>query len=459
VNSVQSGEKYNVYGSNTLGSIGTLLGSANRTVGNTPFAIPSYPTYRYVSVRATYGDVLITSVSATLRSGCIITIAPPPTTPCAIAGTLAFSGNSATSGSAGNIRPFSLNGVNVHVSAFSRNRTGGAWATAYLGLYSGGLGVTDTSEGDGSSDRHKVDNIGGRDNYVVLEFSQPVVLDRAYLDIVGADSDMTVWIGTKTDPYNNHQTLSDVLLSGFYTEDNSTAEVTPGSRWADLNVNQKSGNIIVIAALTTDKSPEDAFKISKLDLGCPPPPICSAGTFAFSGNTATSGTAGNIRTFAVNGVTAKASAFSRADSGGAWTAAYLGLYSGGLGVTDTSEGDGSSNRHKIDNGGGRNNYVLLEFSSPIVVDQTYLDIIGADSDMSAWIGMRDDPINNHLTLSDAVLTSLGAREDNTTTNNLPRWANINAGNKVGNVIVISALVGDPKYDDAFKLSKLAFVCK
>ena len=417
VNSVQAGEKYNLYGSNTLGSIGTLLGAANRTLGNTPFAITGFPTYRYVSVRATYADVLLSSVSFTLPAGCIITIAPPPPPACAVAGTLSFSGNSATSGTAGNIRTFSLNSVNVHASAFSRTRSGGTWNTAYLGLYSGGLGVTDSSEGDGSSDRHKIDNIGGRDNYVVLEFSQPVVVDRAFLDMVGADSDMSVWIGTKTDPYNNHQTLSDALLSGFYTEENSTADITPGSRWADLNVNQKSGNIVIIAALTSDQTPEDAFKLSKLDLGCPPPPFCTAGTFAFSGNTATSGTAGNIRTFAVNGVTVKASAFSRTDSGGAWAPAYLGLYSGGLGVTDTSEGDGSNNTHKVDNIGGRNNYVLFEFSAPVVVDQAFLDIIGADSDMSAWIGTKTDPINNHLTLSDALLSSLGAREDNTTTSN------------------------------------------
>lgn len=458
VNSVQSGEKYNVYGSNTLGSIGTLLAS-NQTAGNTPFAIPGYPTYRYVSVRATYGDVLITSVNATLPSGCIITIAPAPFTPCTAAGTLSFSGNSATSGSAGNIRTFSLNSTNVHVSAFSRTRSSGAWNKAYVGAYSGGLGVTDTSEGDGSSNRHKVDNIGGRDNYVVFEFSQPVVLDRAFLDVVGADSDVSVWIGTKTDPYNNHQTLSDALLNGFSYEENSTADITPGSRWADLNMSQKSGNIVVIAALVTDGSPEDSFKISKLDLGCPPPPVCTASTFSFSNNTATSGTAGNTRTFVVNGVTVKASAFSRTDSNGAWATAYLGLYSGGLGVTDTSEGDGSNNRHKVDNIGGRNNYVLFEFSSPVVVDKAFLDIIGDDSDISVWVGTKPDPINNHLTLSDALLSSLGAREDNLTTSTASRWADINAGNVAGNVLVISALVGDTSPEDSFKISKLYTICK
>jgi hypothetical protein len=370
-------------------------------------------------------------------------------------GTLSFAGSTATSGTAGNIKTFSVGSVNVHASAFSRIRSGGTWNTAYLGAYSGGLGVTDGSEGTGANDTHKIDNIGGRDNYVLLEFSTPVVIDRAFLDIVGADSDASVWIGTKTNPYTTHQTLSDVFLSGLYYEENSTADAATGSRWADLNATQKSGNVVIIAALTSDTTPEDAFKLSKLELGCAPPPACSAGTFSFTGNFSTSGPAGNIRTFAVNGVTVKASAFSRTDSGAAWATSYLGLYSGGLGVTDTSEGDGSNNTHKVDNLGGRNNYVLFEFSTPVVIDKVYLDIIGADSDISTWRGTAADPINNHLTLSDLLL-SYGVQEDSLGSN-VARWADINSGNALANAFVVSGLVGDN--NDAFKVSKLAIKCQ
>ena len=78
--------------------------------------------------------------------------------------------------------------------------------------------------------------------------------------------------------------------------------------------------------------------------------------------------------------------------------------------------------------------------------------------MSAWIGTKIDPFNNHLTLSDALLTSLGTREDNDTTCTAPRWANINAAKKSGNVLVISVLVGDTTPEDAFKISKLLTSC-
>ena len=70
-------------------------------------------------------------------------------------------------------------GISVKATAFSQT-TGGTWSTAYLGLYGPGLGVTDGSE-TGSNNTHKVDNIG-RLNYVLFEFSAPIVVNQAFLD-------------------------------------------------------------------------------------------------------------------------------------------------------------------------------------------------------------------------------------------------------------------------------------
>ena len=380
-------------------------------------------------------------------------VAPPPP-PC-VPTTFTFTGNTATSGASGNIRTFTVNGVSVKASAFSRIDSTGVWNTAYLGLYGPGLGVTDGSEGDGSNNRHKVDNIGGRDNYILFEFSQPVVVNQAFLDAVGADSDATVWIGTKTDPYNNHLTLSDVLLAGLTSEISLTTSTA--ARWAAFNGSGQQGNVLIIAAQADDTTPEDAFKVSKLGLVCTGTPTCVETTFAFTGNTATSGAAGNIRTFSSSGISVKASAFSRIDSTGTWNTAYLGLYGPGLGVTDGSEGDGSNDRHKVDNMGGRDNYILFEFSQPVVVNQAFLDAVGADSDMTVWYGTKTDPYNNHLTLSDAQLSSLTS-EVNTTTSTLARWAGFNASGVSANVIIIAAQADDTTPEDAFKVSKLSVVC-
>ncbi|HAG83988.1 MAG TPA: hypothetical protein DCL61_23265, partial [Cyanobacteria bacterium UBA12227] len=71
--------------------------------------------------------------------------------------TIDLQGNTALDGPDGNIRTFSASGISVKASAFSRT-TSGSWSTAYLGSYSGGLGVTDSSEGNGGNGTHRVDN-------------------------------------------------------------------------------------------------------------------------------------------------------------------------------------------------------------------------------------------------------------------------------------------------------------
>ena len=174
-----------------------------------------------------------------------------------------FDGNTPLDGPDGNLRNFSAGGISVNASAFSRDDSGN-WAAGYLGSYSGGLGVTDTGEGDGGNGRHRVDNVV-RDNYVLFEFSQPVVIDQAFLDSVVNDSDITVWIGNVPNAYTSHITLSDSVLNGLgFTEDNDTTSTT--SRWANLNSGEVSGNVIVIAASTSDSTPEDNFKIRKIDV-------------------------------------------------------------------------------------------------------------------------------------------------------------------------------------------------
>ena len=181
--------------------------------------------------------------------------------------TFNFKGNSATDGTDGNIRRYTVDDISVNASAFSRNKTTGDWNKAWLGSYSGGLGVTDSSEGSGSGNTHTVDNTG-RDNYVLFEFSTSVVVDKAYLGYVLNDSDIKVWIGTFNSPFSHHLKLSDSVLNNFgFTELNQTT--LSSARWADLNEQGILGNTLIIAADTTDKTPEDNFKIQQLKVCVP----------------------------------------------------------------------------------------------------------------------------------------------------------------------------------------------
>ncbi|OCQ90549.1 hypothetical protein BCD64_28195 [Nostoc sp. MBR 210] len=623
------------------------------------------------------------------------TVAPSPVSTGSRT-TFDFDGNSALDGTDGNTRTFTKDGITVTARAFSRvDGTNGAWSAAYLGSYGGGLGVTDSSEGNGGNNTHVVDNVGGRDNYVLFQFSEAVVLDRAYLQYVLNDSDISVWIGNFSSPPT---TLSDSILSSFgFREVNETTSTS--DRWADVNAGNYVGNTIVIAALDTDTSPEDNFKIRHLDVlkvtpaslvntatitaptgftdtnpnnntatdtntivtpstvkvgdrvwydvdgdgvqdtgesgvsgvtvklfnqagsqigttttdanglyqfnvnanstysvqfvqptgfdgfttanvgndasdsdvinangttaqfsvgttdnltidagliknigdlsitktdgltnvipgqqitytivarnnglmtatnalvsdiipsnltnvtwtsvasggatdnqtsgtgnindyvtltagssitytvtGTVAPSPVSTGsrtTFDFDGNSALDGTDGNTRTFTKDGITVTARAFSRVDgTNGAWSAAYLGSYGGGLGVTDSSEGNGGNNTHVVDNVGGRDNYVLFQFSEAVVLDRAYLQYVIKDSDISVWIGNFNNPVTS---LSDSTLSSFGFTEANVTTSSSDRWADVNAGNYVGNTIVIAALDTDTSPEDQFKIRHL-----
>lgn len=285
IDSVQSGENFKILtnSANTVNGA-TLIHSGTSADDGDPISLSGVKQYIFVQ-RGTNGDVLLGSLTAS-TCGTISNTATVGSTgdsnasnnssgpviitiSCACVGTttFTFSGDSASSGTPGNIRTFTASGVSVKSSAFSRTDSGGAWATAYLGLFGPGLGVTNNNE-SGGSPQHKVDNQGGRHDYVLFEFSSPVVIDRVFLDAIGADSDMSVWIGTKTDPFNNHITLSDAVLTSLGSREDDNTTSTGTSRTADINAGAVSGNVLVIAASTSDTTPEDEFKISQLVLTC-----------------------------------------------------------------------------------------------------------------------------------------------------------------------------------------------
>lgn len=184
------------------------------------------------------------------------------------AGTFALSGTDPHAGIAGNIKTFSINGVNVNVSGWSRDKTTGIYAQAYLGAYPYGLGVTDlVSDGNGSSNQHAMDNKGA-DNYLLFEFDQPITVDNIRLGfILTTSSDVTVWFGYApggVDPYTNHQTLNGGFLNGLVTETNIG---TSSIRLVDINGGNQSGNILVVAPKIGDSN--DYFKVDKLTIACP----------------------------------------------------------------------------------------------------------------------------------------------------------------------------------------------
>jgi len=197
------------------------------------------------------------------ESGCedtaTVTITVTAPEPVCQVSTLTFSQSSSSNGSAGNIRTFSANGVSVKVSAFSRDKNKNKWSTAYLGAFgSYGMGVTDSSE-SGNGATHTVDN-NGRNNYMVFAFDEPVIVTKAFLGYVYGDSDAMVWVGTINNAYSS-VSLSDAVLASLGSPESSSGGSS--SRWVTFNGQERTGNVVVIAANTAQT--DDAFKVAKLE--------------------------------------------------------------------------------------------------------------------------------------------------------------------------------------------------
>ena len=183
--------------------------------------------------------------------------------------TVNLQGNSALDGADGNTRTWTdaATGVIVTARAFSQAKGSTTFETAYLGAYNGGLGVTDRYEGNGNSNRHTVDNVD-KNNYIVFQFSQAVTMDKVSLGYVVGDSDLQIWV---TNSSSTLSSLNAATLSGAsFTEVNLVAN--GNLRTADINNREVMGNIFIIAADTTDKTPDDYFKLSHLQFCAPTTP-------------------------------------------------------------------------------------------------------------------------------------------------------------------------------------------
>lgn len=171
------------------------------------------------------------------------------------------SSNSALSGTFGNSYGVTSGGITVTATAWS---TSGLANTnlpgaAYLGRYTNGLGVTNSIEGNGTSNNsHSIDNVGSYD-FVRLVFSQAVNLTG--MTLVGypvdgssnnIDTDAWVSYGTGTGAFNTSSLWQGYIARGV--------DVNNGVGYSSANFSTVW--LIGAARSTTDR--DDGFKLAAI---------------------------------------------------------------------------------------------------------------------------------------------------------------------------------------------------
>lgn len=174
----------------------------------------------------------------------------------------------------GNVRTApSDNGLQVKASAYAFTAGGtGASIDGWLGQYSGGLGVTNSS-GDNS---HTVDNIGYAD-YVAFEFSTPVNVTSYYLGYLSGDADTTWYAGNLVSGFDfTGKTLAQVNALGLTMGTNSWSSSGDPSPLETVSTSVV-GNYFLLAASLGPSDKDDKFKIRTITATqtITPPPTTS----------------------------------------------------------------------------------------------------------------------------------------------------------------------------------------
>ena len=183
--------------------------------------------------------------------------------------------------------------------------------------------------------------------------------------------------------------------------------------------------------------------------------------------TSVAGAAGSVTIQGTNDSTLKvmitAWQANQATSGanaGKVTAANLGAYSGGFGVTGLGDQNGDNNYHQIDNAGGYTDFVLLQFSRAVQLTSATLNEYGlpggsTDSDLSylnlgpliAAPAQWNSTINlASLVNNTALWTQNNGTGDRTATLNTSAFSQV--------WLISAAQLPTNDRDDGFKLSKI-----
>lgn len=173
--------------------------------------------------------------------------------------------------------------VSVRVTAWSIHSDDQVYDAA-LGVYSSGLGVTNDGE-TGSSPGHTVDNVGNKD-FLILQFSEPVVLDmatfKAFTQSNSDDTDAAIGHAHSFEDWQSQLALNNtplVTLTNTFSNGHiygSGSAGQSGDSTRNINPDSYAGNLWLVSASNPALAPvpdskADSFKLKSITYSMPVP--------------------------------------------------------------------------------------------------------------------------------------------------------------------------------------------
>ena len=199
----------------------------------------------------------------------------------------------------------------LKISAWQVDQSSSAINSAFLGVYSGGLGVTGIGDiygnTNGAGGTHQIDNANGKSDFVLLQFSQAVNLQSMAYNIfggaaVGTDSDMTIYNAAAIAPtvWNGTTNITTLISGGFYNADNQfeaagpMATTTPaaGTQTPGAALKAYSGSstaapygsvfskVWLVGASSVNTAHDDSFKLASIIVTTATPAVPEPATWA-----------------------------------------------------------------------------------------------------------------------------------------------------------------------------------
>jgi hypothetical protein len=196
-------------------------------------------------------------------------------------------GNTALDGTYGQPTVFSTanktSTLQMSVTAWQSNLVTNAITPAYLGAYSGGLGVTGAGDNNGANGLHQIDNVGGYTDFLLLEFNQPVTLASIETNSYGingiVDND-AVWYDASA--FTTSTWNSTAGLTNYLTVPSTWSAVANGGSdvWRTTGATTASTKWLVGAAFGPLFDRDDGFKLASVTVAEQVPSVPEPATWA-----------------------------------------------------------------------------------------------------------------------------------------------------------------------------------